>query len=68
MVRLLARVIGRWHRDGGHAGAGGAVAETCATDGRWRVMRASRARPTRAEEAPRERAGAIRESLGFGGA
>ena len=44
-----------WHRDGGHAGAGGACHATCATDAPWRATRASRARPTKAESKRREK-------------
>jgi len=66
MVRLLARE-GIWHRDGRHAGAGGAVAKLARSTRRSALCGPRWLARREREEAPQERTGAIRESSGSAG-
>ena len=64
MVRLLARVIRSRYRDGGHAGAGGAVAKHARPTGRSALCRPHWLARREREETPGERAGPFRQCSG----
>ena len=61
-ARLAGAGDGHWHRDGRHVGAGGAVAKLARSTRRSALCGPHWLTRREREEAPRERAGAIRES------
>jgi transposase len=67
MVRLLARVIRGWHRDGGYAGARGVVTKLARPTSRRALRGPHRLARRERKEASRKRADPIRQCSGAAG-